>query len=154
MVLDVETPAQPDLTNRPVPSVLGADEVSDSDGDLRRAELEGALADGAWSDAFHEWTEYTDLTESEITLLADAGCFEEVDFFWDPTEGRIRHEVPTIAPTRDIDADLADSAETELAELCDLVVETLDDAYLDWDADSGVEEPWTDETFDDESPEE
>lgn len=50
MVLDVETPAQPDLTNRPVPSVLDADEVSDSDGDLRRAELEWALADGAWSD--------------------------------------------------------------------------------------------------------
>ena len=152
MVLDVETPTQPDLTNRPVPSVLDADAVSEPNSDLRRAELEQALADGAWSEAFREWAEYTDLTESEITALADAGRFEALDFFWDPTEERIRHEVPPITPGDGIDDDVAESARTDLADLCQLVIETLDDAYLDWGAASGVEEPWTDETFDDQDP--
>ncbi|MFC6784679.1 hypothetical protein ACFQFH_02030 [Halobaculum halobium] len=152
MVLDVETPAQPDLTNRPIPSVVDVDEAVDSDSDLRREELEAALADGAWAEGFREWGEYTDLIEAEVQALADAEVFGELDFFWDPTEQRIRHELPAITDLDGIDPDLESRAAVELSELCQTVIETVEHGYLDWGSDGGADESWTAETFEGDGP--
>lgn len=155
MSLDVETPNPPDLTNRPLPSALEPEDVVDDIGDVRRAELEEILLDGAWSEAFQEWAEYTDLSEAEYRTLLDAGLVDGLDFYWDPMAGRIDVAVPTVPD--DVVPRTADVSRlrSELSGLGETVVEMIEDAYVDWGTTGGAEEPWTEATFaDDEMPSE
>ncbi|WP_255152462.1 hypothetical protein [Halorarius halobius] len=148
MGLDVEPPTPPDLTNRPLPADLDPAEEVDETTDLRREELEAALRDGAWSEAFREWAEYTDLAPEEYEAVRAAGLLEQLDFFWHPVAERVRYEVPTVPA--DVTAD-ADRVAAELSDLARAVVETLAESYVDWSAD-GTDE-WSEETFRDEPPE-
>lgn len=150
MALDVEPPPSPDLTNRPPPSELDPAGAIDDIGDLRREELEELLADGAWTDAFLEWADYTDLTESGYRSIHAAGLFEGLDFYWDPTEGQIRFEVPSVAELAPHE-ELAGLAAAELADLGEVVVETLERGYVDWGEPSEGEEDWRDGVFDQDS---
>ena len=148
MALDVEPPPPPDLTNRPPPSQLDPAGTIDDIGDLRREELEELLADGAWTDAFLEWADYTDLTESAYRSVREAGLFEGLDFYWDPTEGQIRFEVPSVAKLVPRE-ELGGLAAAELADLSELVVETLEREYVDWGEPSEGEDDWREGVFDD-----
>ena len=146
MALDVEPPPPPDLTNRPPPSELAPADATDDVGDYRREELEELLADGAWTDAFLEWADYTDLTEPTYRSVRDAGLFEQLDFYWNPSERRIRFEVPSVAelaPREELDG----LAAAELTDLCEVVVETLERGYVDWGEPSEGEDDWREGVF-------
>jgi len=144
MTLDVEVPTPPDLTNRGVPAGFegDVDELADPEV-FHREELEQVLRDGAWQEAFREWAEYTDLGEPEFRTLRDHGCFVALDLYWDPSTERVRFDVPSIPA--DIDDEATRSLlRTELADLGDVVVELIEDAY--WEG----EPHWTDEVFEEE----
>lgn len=130
MGLAVETPTPPDLTNRPLPAAIDPDSVVDATGDLRREEIEGALRDGAWSDAFGEWAEYTDLSETEYRTIHDAGLVQGLDFYSDPEAGGIEFELPPIPDALGED-DLAGRATVELSDLGEIVADVLEE-YVDW----------------------
>ena len=149
MALDVETPAPPDLTNRPLPSALDPAEDGDATSDLRREELEAMLREGAWHEAFQEWAEYSDLSEAEYRTVADDGLVEGVDIFWDPTEAEISFEVPDLPD--EMDEEFSTRVRTELTDLGRTVVEMLKDSYVDWD-DGASSDTWSEETFRDETP--
>lgn len=150
MGLDVETPDPPDLTNRQPPSDVDPEAVSDGLSDLRRAELEELLRDGAWTEAFREWAEYTDLDEAAVRTLRERECFGEMDFYWDPSERRLRYEPPDVRAALSDRRDLASLAESELSDLADGVLETLADGYLDWDGETTDADEWRGAGFDDE----
>jgi hypothetical protein len=140
MGLDVEQPDPPDLTNRPLPTAVDPETVADDD--LRREELEAMLRDGAWSEAFNEWAEYTDLTEAEYRTLEAAGLFAALSVYWDPVAEDLRFELPAIGDAVATDDDLTDRAVTELDDLGRTVVAMLEDGYLDWGEDAAVEDVW------------
>jgi hypothetical protein len=146
MGLDVETPTPPDLTNRPLPSDLEPADVPDSG--LRREELEEMLREGAWHEGFEEWAAYTDLTEAEYEAIRESGLLEELDFYWDPVEERVRFEVPPA--DRPAGEDLAERTTAEMTDLCRTVVEMLEDAYVDWEENG--EALWSEETFGEGTP--
>ncbi|WP_256290013.1 hypothetical protein [Halobellus inordinatus] len=150
MALDIDTPTPPDLTNRPLPSTFDSEELEDAE-ELRRAELEEVLRDGAWNEAFEEWDEYTDLSDSEVRSLQDAGVFEQLDFYWDPIDATFRFEVPSLPPEL-ADEELATYATTELTDLGQTVIELLADAYLDWGDEESPIDHWSEETFSDQTP--
>lgn len=133
MGLAVDAPTPPDLTNRPLPSAIDPADVLDSTGDLRREELEQALRDGAWDDAFEDWTEDTDLNESEYRAILDAGLIETLDFYWDPYDGGVEFELPSVSERLADRSKLAGLAESELTDLGEAVTKRLDDGALDWD---------------------
>ena len=139
MALDVESPAPPDLTNRSLPTAIDPDETVDATGDLRRQELEDALRDGAWDDAFEEWAEYTDLSESEYRAVHHAGLVEELDLFWHPDRGTVEFELPPIPDRIGGDASLASRAASELSDLGEIVADVLT-ASVDWTATESEEE--------------
>lgn len=148
MALDVETPDPPDLTNRGMPDDVDPSNVTDSLSDLRREELEEILRDGAWSEAFREWATYTDLTEAEYRMISVHGLIEELDFYWNPTEERLRFELRKSPVKLSEQIEFATTVRAELADLGDTVIETVEDAYLDWSDEET--EFWTEEMFDEE----
>ncbi|WP_049986143.1 hypothetical protein [Halobellus rufus] len=150
MAADIDIPDPPDLTNRRSPSSL--DEASlDSPSDLRREELEGLLRDGAWREAFAEWFEYTDLAAADVATLEEHGLFEQLDFYWDPFEDRLRFEVPQV-PESLAGTDLEDVLGTELSDLGQAVIELLSEAYTEWDETGSPADSWQNDPVDDESP--
>lgn len=142
MALAVETPTPPDLTNRPLPAAVDPESVVDATGDLRREELETALREGAWADAFQEWAEYADLTEAEYAAIHDAGLVEGLDFYWHPEDARIAFELPTVPDVVGGEDELATRAKAELADLGETVLKQLENGYLSWDEpdEEGTEE--------------
>lgn len=144
MALDVATPDPPDLTNREPPAHM--DPAADwSVTDLRRAELEAALREGAWEEAFREWAEYTDLTEAEYRTVRDRGLLERLDVYWDPEEERLRVETPSLPGAWPEEGPSASVVERELSDLGDAVVEMLADGYVDW-ADGAGSADWNETT--------
>lgn len=148
MALDVETPSPPDLTNRGSPDDVELSNVTGTLSDLRRQELEEILRDGAWNEAFQEWAAYTDLTDAEYRTISEYGLIEELDFYWDPTDERLRFELPELPAELSERADLETAARAELTDFGDIVLEMIEDAYLDWS--NGEPEPWTEEAFSEE----
>lgn len=144
MGLDVEIPDSPQLTNRGGPSEFESAEEVGGDGDLRRAELEAILQDGAWQEAFAEWAAYSDLTAGDVDRLASAGVFERFDVFWDPGEERLDFAVPPLPDTGAETDTSASTIATELADLGDVLLDVLADMGAGWDQ-SGVNAPITDE---------
>ena len=154
MTLTVEPPESPDITNRGLPRALEPADSLEETSDLRREELEGIHRDGAWSEAFNEWAEYTDLDEAEYERIRDAGLFHELDFYWDPLEARLRFEVPTLPSALAEQTDLASKANAELTDLGHIVVERLEDGYVDWGEEGDSGDTWSEETFEEETFEE
>lgn len=155
MGLNVEIPDPPQLSNRGVPSEFESVEAVGGAADLRRAELEEILQEGAWNEAFGEWLEYTDLSEAEFRVLRDLGLFQQFDIFWDPSEERLRFEAPTLPEDWDerVEATAVEPdgfgprAESELSDLGQTVVEMLVDAYVDWGEAEAADYVWSEETF-------
>lgn len=155
MTLDVDVPEPPQLTNRGIPRDYASVEAVSGPDELRRDEIDAFLRDGAWNEAFEEWADYTDLTPEEFDVALEVGLVQRIDIFWDPTEARLRSDVPPIPDGWHEQADVAPSDARELAamleaELADLgrtVVEMLQDAYVDWTDPEPADPVWDEETF-------
>ncbi|MFB6102198.1 MAG: hypothetical protein ABEJ73_06490 [Haloplanus sp.] len=143
MALDVEVPEPPDLTNRSVPDGFEATDELGGPSEFHREDLEEILRDGAWQEAFREWAAYTDLTDQEYRTLREHGLLAELDIYWNPTEERLRFEVPPFPD--DVGDEVAESLlRAELTDLGHAVVEMIEDAY--WEG----EPHWAEEVFDEE----
>jgi hypothetical protein len=146
MTLEVETPDPPDLSNRGTPAQIEAVDSVGARDQFRRDELESALRDGAWQEAFDEWSEYTDLTEEQFEAVRT--LVREFDFFWDPEEQRLRFTAPTVeeAAVADVDVD-AGTVNGTLSDLGHTVLEMLQGLYAEyWDEDA-EDVVWGEETF-------
>ncbi len=133
MALDLEVPDPPDLSNRGTPRDF---ETTDADEppDFHREDLETLLHDAAWTVGFEEWLDRTDLTVDHVEAVSALGLFQALDFYWDPTDDRVRHDVPTIpadwrerAETAALDSSDISLVRSELADLGRTVREALAD---------------------------
>jgi hypothetical protein len=120
--------------------------------DFYREDLEDLLQEGAWSEGFNEWTEYTSLGEEQIRLVDDLGLFQTFDFYWDPTQNRLRFDAPSMPDdeegrdaTESFGAETASTIDAELTELGRTVQEVLED-YLDRN-DESSDYGWGEETY-------
>lgn len=153
MALDVPVPDPPDLSNRGNATEFREVQDLGSSADFRREELEEVFHDGAWHEAFAEWWEYTDLSESDLAVVDELGLFREFDFYWDSTDGRLRFDAPSVP--EDVDADALPDAvaaetttiNTALEEFGQTVIELVVDAYLDWGEAEPSDYVWDEETF-------
>ena len=151
MVLDVETPDPPDLTNRGLPSGLEDADAVGSENDLRRAELEALLLEDAWDEAFEEWAEFTDLEPAEYRAILAAGLVDALDFYWDPVTEELTATVPDVPPDFTGFEENGEEVRSELEALAETVVAVLESGYVDWGGLS-AEDTWSDELFDDDTP--
>lgn len=132
MTLDVDTPEPPALDgpgSREAYTGIEADEDDEPTDDGRRAALAAMLHEGAWADAFAEWTEHTYLTEEEFAAAAEHGLFEALDFYWDRAAGEVGYRVPALGDAREAFED-PQGVEEELEALARAVADTLETEYL------------------------
>lgn len=141
MSLDVETPEPPELDYSM--DVSEYDDVTVvSDADYRREELDAFIQDGAWTRAFNEWAEHTDVTPDEWQIVLDLGLLREYDFFWDDFANRVGYHAPGIPEDwreRNLHVDLTSwgmvsSINAGLTELGQTVSDLLKTEYVDWNA--------------------
>jgi len=150
MTLDIDVPTPPDVTNRGVPDAIDAAEVPGSEMTLRREEIEQALRDGAWREGFEQWAGFTDLTEGDVRRADEAELFRSFDFYWDPTEERLRYVTPAVPTDWDDRVDGGTSGTILQSELDDLgrtVAETIVEDYVDLGDGEPVDLVWSVETF-------
>jgi hypothetical protein len=134
---DVEIPEPPDLSNRGMPREFEWQEDTLGSEDFYREDIEDLLQEGAWKEGFNEWTEYTNLDEAQIRLVSDLGLFQAFDFYWDPTEDRLRSDAPTMSDdwreqdaTASLDSSTVSMIDGELDDLGRAVQEMLE-SYLE-----------------------
>jgi len=142
MALEIEVPESPDLSNRGMPREFEwGDETLGSE-DFYREDIEDLLQEGAWKEGFNEWSEYTNLDDELVRIVSDLGLFQAFDFYWDPTEDRLRFDAPTIPDdwrerdtTASLDSSTVSMIDGELDDLGRAVQEMLED-YLDRNGDA------------------
>ncbi len=142
MPLDVERPDPPSLNTEIDAAQYDDAEVSGAD-DYRRDELQKFLNEGAWADAWTDWTRSTQLTEEEFRIAQELELLSEYDFFWDDFANRVGYHAPGIPEdwqTRDYHPDLntwetVSAINAALTELGQIVSDILKDNYIDWEAD-------------------
>nr|WP_202594266.1 hypothetical protein [Halapricum salinum] len=142
MALDIEVPESPDLSNRGMPRSFEWQEETLGSEDFYREDIEDLLQEGAWKEGFNEWSEYTNLHEELVRIVSDLGLFQAFDFYWDPTEDRLRFDAPTIPDdwrerdtTASLDSSTVSMIDGELDDLGRAVQEMLED-YLDRNGDT------------------
>ncbi len=152
MALDIEVPEPPDLSNRGMPREFEWREETLGSEDFYREDIEDLLQEGAWSEGFNEWSEYTNLDEEHVRIVSDLGLFRAFDFYWDPTEDRLRFDAPTISDdwrernaTESLDSSTVSLIDNELDDLGRSVQEELED-YLDRN-DEASDYGWGEETY-------
>jgi hypothetical protein len=152
MANDIEVPEPPDLSNRGMPREFEWQEETLGSEEFYREDIEDLLQEGAWKEGFNEWAEYTTIDEEDVRLVEDLGLFQAVDFYWDPTEDRLRFDAPRVADgsrererTQSLDSSTVSTIENELEDLGRAVQETLED-YLDRD-DVESDYGWGEETY-------
>ncbi|WP_340101442.1 hypothetical protein [Salinibaculum salinum] len=150
MVIDVDVPTPPDITNRGIPDTVDSDAVT-SEISLRREELEKILRQNAWQEGFEEWWQYTDLSEADIQWAEELSLFHAFDFFWDSEAGRLRYVTPAVPDEWGDDAEEAVSpasvVQSELGELGDTVAETIATNYVDWGERELSDPVWSVDSF-------
>jgi len=152
MTFDIATPDPPDLSNRGTPRDFEWQEETLGSEEFYREDIEDLLQEGAWTEGFAEWAEYTNLEEDHVRIVADLNLFEEFDFYWDPTEDRLRSDSPTIpddwrerAATESLDSSTVSLIDGELADLGETVQERLA-GYLERN-DESSDYGWGEETY-------
>lgn len=156
MALDVETPDPPELPEAQDPNEYPGVAGVEGEGDFRRGELETLLHDGAWQEGFEEWTEHTDLTETEFATARELGLLRGFDFYWDGGARDVDFYPPEVTDDwRDRDVEGLDSGtvltiDNAMTDLGRTVAEMLE-YYVDWDADEPLdfEQQWGTAEFDD-----
>ena len=141
MTLDVETPDPPEL------QAVDPNEYDDTevfeDADYRRDEIEEFFGDGAWERAFNEWTEHTDVDESEWAIVEDLELVRQFDFFWDSHADRVGYHAPGIPEDwkeREVHPDIdtwgtVSAINAGLTELGQVVCDVLKSEHIDWETD-------------------
>ncbi|WP_202594674.1 hypothetical protein [Halolamina sediminis] len=154
MSLDIAVPDPPDLSNRGMPREFEWDDDTLGSEDFYREDLEDLLQAGAWREGFNEWEEYTDLDERQARAVSDLGLFHAIDFYWDPTEDRLRFDVPEIPEdwqeqdvSVSLDSDDLATIDTALTDLARTVYEVLED-YIDRN-DTADGEGWGEDIYGD-----
>ncbi|RLM88104.1 hypothetical protein D3D02_12855 [Halobellus sp. Atlit-38R] len=141
MTLTVETPPVPELEDAVDPNEYeDADVVGDTD--YRRADLEGLLRDGAWADAFEQWSAETDVTADEWAIVLDLEMLSHFDFFWDDFADRVGYHAPGLPEDwkeRELHPEITSwktvsSINAGLTELGQTVCEVLKDDYITWES--------------------
>jgi len=139
MSLDVDSPEPPEL------AAVDPNEYEDAEvagGEYRRDDLEALLHEGAWEDAFSEWSDTTDMDEEDWAIAVDLGLVSRFDFFWDDFADRVGYHA--LAPRRLEGArppprsrlvGTVSAINAGLTELGQIVCETLKEEYIDWEAD-------------------
>ena len=152
MALDVAVPEPPDLSNRGKPREFQLQDETLGSEDFYREDLEDLLQEGAWTEGFNEWTEYTDLNEEQVRIVSDLGLFQAFDFYWDPTDDRLRVDAPSVPDdwrerpaTESLDSSTVSTVDTELQDLGRVVQETLED-FLGRSEETSAH-TWSEETF-------
>jgi hypothetical protein len=152
MGLDVAVPEPPDLSNRGMPRGFELLDETPGSADFHREELEDLLQEGAWREGFNEWAEYTDLDETQVRVVSDLGLFQAFDFYWDPTDDRLRFDAPSVpddwrkrTATASLDSSTVSMIDTELQDLGRAVQETLED-FLERSEETSTH-TWGEETF-------
>lgn len=137
MALDVAVPEPPDLSARGRPRDFEWDDETRGSEDFRREELEALLQDGAWREGFEEWAQYTDLNEAEFHIVDTLGLFQAFDFYWHPTDDRLRVDAPSVPDdwrsreaTAEVDSSTVSQIDGALEDLGRAVQEALE-GYLD-----------------------
>lgn len=142
MSLDVDPVDPPELE----PDV-DASEYEDAEvvgtSDYRREELNQFLEDGAWAEAWAEWTQSTDLIEAEFAIVEELDLFDNFDFFWDSFAGRVGYHAPGIPEDwkeREVHPELTSwsavsSINASLTELGQIVCDILKEDFIDWESD-------------------
>lgn len=141
MALDVDPPAPPELESMDPDDYDDVEVVADSD--YRREEIQDALEDGAWEDAFDRWADDTDVDEATLAVVEDLGLFRRFDFFWDEFADRIGYHAPGVPEDwreRNLHDDLdswerASTINAELTELGQVVCDVLQERYVDFESD-------------------
>ena len=149
MAFDIEVPDPPDLSNRGMPREFEWQEETLGSEDFYREDLEDLLQEGAWKEGFNEWAEYTNLEEEHLRLVSELDLFHALDFYWDPTEDRLRFDAPRISDdwrerdaTASLDSSTVSMIDGELDDLGRAVQEVLED-YLErngYESDLGLGE--------------
>ena len=140
MPLDVEVPDPPELSADVDASEYDDADVSGTD-DYRREELSAFLREGAWEEAWEQWSARTDLTEAEYGIARELGLLSEFDFFWDDFADRVGYHAPGIPENwkeRELHPELhswgqVSSINASLTELGQRVCEVLKAEYIDWE---------------------
>lgn len=134
MTLDVEVPDPPSLRGPQSREDYEAIAEPDDDpgDDYRREELETFLRDGAWADAFEEWSNGTAISEEEFGTVVRLDLIDEFDFYWDPAADEVGYRAPEISDEarREFERDEVDLVEDELDALGRVVSEMLENDYL------------------------
>jgi hypothetical protein len=154
MAHDIEVPESPDLSNRGTPREFEWQEETLGSEEFYREDIEDLLQEGAWTEGFNEWAEYTTIDDEQVRLVDELGLFQAFDFYWDPTEERLRFDAPRVADgsreqetAQSLDASTVSAIEGELDDLGRAVQETLED-YLDRD-DVASDYGWGEEPYGD-----
>jgi len=152
MALDIAVPEPPDLSNRGMPRDFEWQEETLGAEDFYREDIEDLLQEGAWTEGVNEWAEYTNLDEAHVRIVSDLGLFQAFDFYWDPTEDRLRVDPPTIPDdwrrrdaTESLDSSTVSMIDNELDDLGRAVHEVLED-YLERN-DEASDYGWGEETY-------
>lgn len=152
MAFDVAVPEPPDLSNRGTPDDFEWDDETLGSEDFYREDIEDLLQEGAWKEGFNEWIEYTSLAEEHVQTVSDLGLFQSFDFYWDPTEDRLRFDAPSIPDgwqerdeTESFAAITVSMINDELADLGRTVKEFLEDYLVRNDETSDF--GWGEETY-------
>lgn len=136
MASDIDVPTPPDVTNRGTPAQFADETAPRRELDLRRADIEAILEEGAWRDGFDEWAQYTDLEKADVAQAEELGLFRAVDFYWDFEAGRLRYVVPAVPAEWDEragdDRTSASALQGDLDDLARTVAETIASDYVDW----------------------
>lgn len=132
MALDVEIPDPPSLRGPQSRGDYEAIDMTDQepDDDYRREALETFLEEGAWQDAFGDWTGHTALSVEEFETVRDLGLIDHLDFYWDPTADEVGYRAPSLEGDRREAFDDPDGVEAELDSLGRVVSEVLENDYL------------------------
>lgn len=154
MGLDVPVPDPPDLTNRGAPRGFDWEYEAAGPTVFHREELDALLRDGAWQEGFNEWAEYTELDEDHVRAVADLDLFRAFDFYWDPDDGRLRYDAPSVPDdwrdrdaTASFDSSTVSMIDADLQDLGRAVQEILED-YVDR-SDEVSTHHWAEETYGD-----
>lgn len=141
MGLSVDAPEQPELQDVD-PDTYEDTQVVDTT-DYKREELSRLLSEGAWEEAWAQWTDDTDLTPDEYAIVTDCDLISQFDFFWDAFAERVGYHAPGIPEDwqeRTYHPDLeswgtVSNINAELTALGQIVCDVLKDDYIEWESD-------------------
>mgnify|MGYP006977846280 CR=1 FL=1 len=132
MALDVPVPDPPSLHGPQTRGEYEAidNEIVDTEDDYRREEVEGFLQQGAWRDAFEEWSQQSGLSTEDFAVVEAHGLIDAFDFYWDPASDEVGYRAPSLPESARDAVEDPGEVDMELDTLGRTVSEMLENDYL------------------------